>query len=238
MDRQRELADQLRYLLAAGKVTAALELLNTVSTCRFTALYRFEDGGLQNLVLVDRDTRDAPLLDTIPIEQSYCTYVQSAHASFVVGDSLRDERVLGHPKQRVIRSYVGVPLKASGGDVFGTLCHFDFDVADVPADAIALTEQVARFMDPDAAIEVSMEQAQRSLDALAGMLPLLFTTSAEPTLADAAFDEYAQPIRDAAAGRLPPDRHGLVEARIAALRASLLGMWLGRDADDNENGAT
>ena len=88
MGRLEETSDQLRFLLAAGKMRHALELLNLLSTCRFTALYRFDQANLQNLVLIDRERADAPLMDTIPTGDSYCAFVQASGATFVVENSL------------------------------------------------------------------------------------------------------------------------------------------------------
>lgn len=224
MDRQNENAEQLRFLLTAGMVRDALVLLNTLSTCRFTALFRFDDADLQNLVLVDRENSTPPLMDTIPVGDSYCAFVQASRTPFFVDNSLLDARLDGHPKQPLVRSYVGIPLKSSQGAVFGTLCHFDFDVADVPQDALVLTEQVATFLDPHLAVDAAAESFERSLEALDAMLDLIFAASADRASSADAFDEYAAPLREDARGKLPSERYAEVEGQLAVLKQKLMAM--------------
>lgn len=225
MGRLEETSDQLRFLLAAGKVRHALELLNLFSTCRFTALYRFDDANLQNLVLIDRESADAPLMDAIPIGDSYCAFVQASGSTFVVENSLDDARVVGHPKRPVVRSYVGIPLKNAQGAIFGTLCHFDFDMAAVPDEALALTEQVAMFLDPDVASDALAETFDRSIGALDRMLELIVAASADKASAADAFEAYARPIRESARDKLPAARYEQVESKLAQLEAHVVSTF-------------
>jgi hypothetical protein len=218
-------SDQLRFLLTAGKIRDALELLNILSTCRFTALYRFDTTSLQNLVLIDREKVDSPLMDTIPVCDSYCAFVQASGTAFVVEDSLADARVTGHPKQPVVRSYIGFPLTDAQGVLFGTLCHFDFEVAAIPEYASTLTEQVAAFLEPNIAFDMLTASFDRSIHALDGMLELILAASTDRESAVDAFDAYAGPIRDDALGRLPVDRYGIVESKLAQLRTKVVSAF-------------
>lgn len=225
MGHLQEASDQLRFLLAAGKLRDALELLNIVSTCRFTALYRFDAANLQNLVLVDRESPDVLLVDSIPICDSYCAFVEASGTAFVVEDSFGDARVVDHPKRPVVRSYVGIPLNNAQGVLFGTLCHFDHDVTAVPEDAIALTRQVAAFLDPDIALDALAETFDRSIHALGGMVELIAVASTDRQSAMDAFEAYAAPIREGALAKLPQGRYGGVELKLAQLGIQVGSMF-------------
>lgn len=224
MERPGENSSQLRFLLTAGKVRDALVLLNTLSTYRFTALYRFDAADLHNLVLVDRENSSAPLMETIPVGQSYCEFVLASREAFVLEDSSLDHRVVDHPKRPMVRSYCGVPLRDAQGIVFGTLCHFDFEATDVPQNALALMEEVASYLDPALAVDALAEGFDHRIDVLRGMLELIFVASTDRQSADDAFEEYAAPIRDGARIQLPADRCSAVESKLRRLKDKLLSM--------------
>lgn len=217
-------AEQLRFLLSAGKLRDAMVVLNALSSYRFTALYRFGEAGLENLVLVDRESLQAPLMASIPIGDSYCAFVQSSGRTFVVEDAEVDVRVEGHPKQPVVRAYCGVPLHGSDGALFGTLCHFDFGERMLADDTLVLMQEVAAFFGPELAQEARAVDIERRLDALDRMLELIASTSSDRDTARAALDEYAGPIRDDAHGA--PGRGGReqVDARLRLLAGQLDGL--------------
>lgn len=194
--------DQIRFLIGKGHVRSALELLNTLSPCRFTAIYRFDADQLQNLVLYDREQPDAPLMDTIPVEESYCTFVQRSRDAFLVDNALLDSRVAGHPKRPVVQSYFGFPLVGPDDSLFGTLCQFDFDVVDMPADILALMQELARQLDPRHAMAVFAADLDRRIESLALMTDLIVSASPGRTAALDAFEIYAGPLRSQA-GALP-----------------------------------
>ena len=130
--------------LAAGGVSAALAALNALTPFRYTALYRFDATHARNLHFFDRENPAAPDPgDDIPLTATYCVYVRRANRPFVLADALADIRADGHPAQKEVRAYCGVPVQDAGGRVVGSLCHFDH--RPVPdADAAAdLTEAVA-----------------------------------------------------------------------------------------------
>lgn len=224
MEHPDQNSSQLRFLLTAGKVRDALVLLNALSTYRFTALYRFDAADLQNLVLVDRENPSAPLMETIPVGQSYCEFVLASRKAFVLEDSFGDERVAGHSKQPVVRAYCGVPLRDAQGVVFGTLCHFDFEATEVPRHALVLMEEVASYLDPALAADALADGFDDRIDVLRGMLELIFVASTDRQSADDAFEEYAVPIRDGARTQLPADRYAVVEAKLLRLKDTLLSM--------------
>lgn len=130
-------------MLAHNEVRGVLEVLNSLTNYRFTALYRFDKDTLTNRHFFDRNDPSILITDSIPVEASYCVYVRSSGHPFVVGDSVNDPRVDGHPKQAMLRSYCGVPLVDANGRMIGSVCHFDFDVVAARDADIALLEDVA-----------------------------------------------------------------------------------------------
>jgi GAF domain-containing protein len=132
-----------RQLLRTEGVRAALRFLNSISTHRFTALFRFEGDTLRNLHLIDRDNPQVERCPDLPVLKSYCVYVRDSAKPFLMDDSLHDERVEGHPKRKVVQSYCGVPLIDVDGTLFGTICHFDFKPIPFTQDEAFLLDEVA-----------------------------------------------------------------------------------------------
>ena len=116
---------ELDAALTHGGVRAALAYLNGLSGHRYTALYRFDESTLKHLYFYDRENPAVEDTDDFPVEVTYCVFVRDTGQPFVVEDALRDVRVDGHPAQRRVRAYCGVPLVNKDGRLFGTMCHFD-----------------------------------------------------------------------------------------------------------------
>jgi hypothetical protein len=91
-----------RQLLRTEGVRAALRFLNSISSHRFTALFRFEGDTLRNLHLIDRDNPQVERCPDLPVLESYCIYVRNSAKPFLIDNSLHDERVEGHPKRQVV----------------------------------------------------------------------------------------------------------------------------------------
>jgi len=134
---------KLKALLAHDGVRAALIFLNSLTTHRFTALYRFDGDMLKNLYFYDREHPEIDSSDEVPILASYCVFVRQSGQRFDVTDSLRDERVCGHPKRMQVQSYCGVPLMDENGEMFGTMCHFDVRPMPITSANIELMEALA-----------------------------------------------------------------------------------------------
>jgi GAF domain-containing protein len=134
---------QLRSALEAGGPRRALEYLNSRTPHRFTAMYRFDDATLRNLVFYDADHPDVEHTDAIPVLASYCVFVRDANATFSTTHAARDDRVGDHPKRQVLQAYCGVPLRDEEGRMFGTICHFDFDPMEISGEEVELMEAVA-----------------------------------------------------------------------------------------------
>ncbi|HZZ45157.1 MAG TPA: GAF domain-containing protein [Tepidisphaeraceae bacterium] len=133
----------LKKILSADGVRAALVYLNGLTPHRFTALYRFDDQTLRNAYFFDRDQPEIESCPDIPVLASYCVFVRGSGQTFMTPDSLADERVAGHPKRLVVRSYCGVPLVDEQGRVFGTICHFDYGPIPISDVNVDLMESLA-----------------------------------------------------------------------------------------------
>ena len=134
---------ELKTVLARDGLRPALGFLNSLTGHRFTSLYLFDAGTLRSHAFFDRETPDPEPPDDIPVEVSYCVYVRDSRRAFQTEDSLRDDRVIGHPKRRDILAYCGVPLTAADGRVFGTLCRFDFVPTPISEANVQLMEAFA-----------------------------------------------------------------------------------------------
>jgi len=117
---------ELKRIFLADGLRAALAYLNALSAQRFTSVFRFQDDRLQCVTFYDRDHPELETCEEIAVEASYCMFVRNSRCRLDVEESLDDSRLAGHPKQNVVRSYCGVPLVGEDGEVFGTVCHFDF----------------------------------------------------------------------------------------------------------------
>lgn len=119
--------EELQAILANQGVREALAYLNRRTPHRFTGIFRFiENGQLENLYLFDREASDAQPWAPFPRTHSYCGLIHDAKEPFFVGNALSDPRVSDHPARESVISYCGVPILTESGDVFGTLCHFDY----------------------------------------------------------------------------------------------------------------
>jgi GAF domain-containing protein len=51
--------------------------------------------------------------------------------------------MITHPAREAVQSYAGVPVRLSGGQVLGTLCHFDGRPRLLPPNELAVMREVA-----------------------------------------------------------------------------------------------
>ena len=113
-------------------------------------MYMFDGQRARNLYFYDRErpeVGDASEMDDLPVTVTYCVYVRDSGRPFVVEDALREDLLLDHPSHNVIRAYCGVPLRRELGQVFGTLCHFDFAPVADDEDHIELMESLSSIID-------------------------------------------------------------------------------------------
>lgn len=144
----RELFVQLKAALTERGVRGAVAYLNSLTTHRFTSLYRFNRGALQNITFYDRKNPEVESCEEIPVEASYCVYVRDHGENFSVEDSESDERVREHPKRQAVRSYCGVPLLDGRDQLIGSICHFDLEPGRTTEQDVALLEYMARLLQP------------------------------------------------------------------------------------------
>ena len=134
----------------ARDIRTLLTRLGAVSPCRFTSLLRFnDDETLSSVWTYDRENPDIdPFPLGLPITASYCGLVRSAGVTTVIENAATDRRTVGHPKRDSQVAYLGVPLRRSDGQLFGTLCSYD--------------ERPLAF---DASVRQSLEEATREIEA-------------------------------------------------------------------------
>jgi len=210
---------QLQHLVSQGELRDALEELNRLAECRFTAFFQFSDDGLRNLVLVDRDDRKVALMDTVPVDQSYCHFVRESKDAFVVSDSLVDERLGDHVKRPVVKSYFGYPVKVDGATVFGTVCHFDFDVVNVREEVLRLTQAFAEGFETERAMQALHEGLDHRLQSLTLMTATILDSAESREDAYEAFSIYVAPLLHEAERVLSPETLGTFRASVADVEA-------------------
>jgi len=121
----------------------ALRFLNSRTSHRFTALYRFDSPTLRNIALIDSYTADVKKGDDAPMADTYCSIVGQLERSFTTEDAREDDRLCAHPAHDTVISYCGVLLRDAAGVPFGTLCHFDNVPSEVPVREMPLMEAAA-----------------------------------------------------------------------------------------------
>jgi hypothetical protein len=90
-------------------LSAALALLNSGVSHRYTAVYRAVNDAMVNVELADKLGEPRPdFLAQVPVASSFCQYVLR-DASFLTANSDSDLRLNGHPYQGVMLAYFGVP---------------------------------------------------------------------------------------------------------------------------------
>lgn len=136
----------LRERLAAGDVRGALRYLNAQTPHRFTGLYEFRDPRLDNLHIVDKQNPDTTSLPDVPVTATYCAFARSTRRPVAIEDARLDERFEDHPARNEIISYTGVPLIDRMGEVFGTICHYDYAAVEISAENVALLEAMSALL--------------------------------------------------------------------------------------------
>ncbi len=102
---------------------------------------------LRSITFYDREAPELEKCEDIPIMASYCVFVRDSGKRFKITEALNDMRVQGHPKQKTVQSYCGVPLLDRSGKMFGTICHFDFKPSSVSEIDVELMEYMAKLLE-------------------------------------------------------------------------------------------
>ena len=213
--------DRLRYLLQSLQINEALRELNATTGYRFTAVYRFTATGAANLAIFDRESDAPEALLVVPEGASYCGIVCESKNAFLVTRSLEDGRIVKHPAREAVQSYCGVPLVGEDGEVFGSLCHFDFEPRDAPEQATALMSQVSRYLSRESGLNELAETVAQRITRLGQMASAMREAAQDPDELRETFNIYAQPVRLQAEALRPPVRVAM-EQRLSALLESIL----------------
>jgi GAF domain-containing protein len=132
-------------ILSVRGPVAALRFVNARTRFRFTGIYRAEPPFLRNVHLYDREKHGVNVSGEVSgLDETYCGLVWEADRPFSTRDSLTDARVASHAARVRVQSYCGVPIRRQGGQVWGTLCHFDVRPRLVPRAEVGLLELIAR----------------------------------------------------------------------------------------------
>lgn len=107
-------------------ILATLRELNARTPHRFTGVFKFDAETLVNLYLFDREDSSAVPWSPFPASNSFCSIVRDTGEPFTISNAPQDPRVADHPACHQVISYCGVPLYHPEGEMFGSLCHFDY----------------------------------------------------------------------------------------------------------------
>lgn len=137
----------LRAALLSGGLSAGLDQLNQRVRHRFTAVYRLDGDTLRNVAIIDKLGEVIPEhLLAVPLGSSFCQFVLR-DGVFTV-DGSYDPRLVGHPYKGIVNAYVGLPLMKAGGELLGTVCHFDLDPLELSDSEFQFMENVALELPP------------------------------------------------------------------------------------------
>lgn len=143
-DTPDSVAEDVDFVLRTAGVVTALGLLNGRTRFRYTGLYRADPPVLRNLRLYDRENPALNVSGAVcSLDETYCSITAGGAAPFVTGDAPADPRLRGHAALASVLSYAGVPVRMPGGQVWGTLCHFDGRPRLLPEGELAVLEAAA-----------------------------------------------------------------------------------------------
>lgn len=196
--RRNEHLNQLRRLLHAGDLDAALVHLNVTSPYRFTALLQFDRQAGDSLQLVDKhDPRGRPFAPA-PTDRAYQALARvlarARRHAFVVQDARVDLALADDTGEQVMRAWCGVPLVSGRQRVVGTLCHVDFNPVARHAATVQMLHAFSRLMCVGPSQGALSRELHEKLDSLAGMLDLIASTSSGPEQSQDTLAAYAAPL--------------------------------------------
>lgn len=138
----REHVSALRELIEQDRVREAILYLNRLTPHRFTGVYIFDDPQARNSMIIDEENPELESLPDVPMTATYCSFTKPDGVPLVIVDSLTDQRFEEHPARNEVRAYCGVPMVSEFGEVFGTVCHFDFRQIPIEESVVRLMEAV------------------------------------------------------------------------------------------------
>ena len=139
-EEQGLLAQAFARNLSEEDVVGLLAYMNTLSTHRFTGIYRFEPGWVVSVALFDRDQPHVRIGADVKMKESYCWLTGLDQSTYVIEDATLDVRLNGHAARDEVRSYIAVLLRDNAGTPWGTLCHFDFAPREIGSGTVSRLE--------------------------------------------------------------------------------------------------
>ncbi len=138
----------LRQALDGGGLADGLAYLNSRVEHRFTAVYRLSsDFVMENVAIVDKLGEVVPdALMAVPLGDSFCQFVLKDGFFKLTDAETQAGRLDGHAYKGIVQSYVGLPLTKNSGDLFGTLCHFDFPARPIGTSEFEYLVEAARLL--------------------------------------------------------------------------------------------
>ena len=130
-------------LLQEKGLHGALGALNATTPYRLTGVYRFQAGLVRSVMLFDRKNPALTVGVDVPWDDSYCRLVAEDGRRCRIADSLSDVRLRSHAARETVQAYVAVLLQTPEGTPLGTLCHYDLQAVEPPADIFDALERVA-----------------------------------------------------------------------------------------------
>lgn len=124
---------------------AGLVFLNERVPRRYTSVYRLAHDRLRRLAFVDKWGGSGLALADVPFKDSFCEMAME-DGNLVVTDSATDARLQGHPNPAGLTSYVGLPLAAGPGELFGSFCHYDICSRPISDEEFVFLEQAAKLL--------------------------------------------------------------------------------------------
>ena len=144
-----EAFEAFRQAFESQGLRAALAELLAHTEYRFLGLWRFQDGRAAAAIHVDREDPDSLRTAEVPDTATYCSFVREQQRPFATVDAGADARLADHPARDTVRSYCGVPIMTSEGEVLGTLCHYDLVPRDFDQINLELMLMVSSFIARD-----------------------------------------------------------------------------------------
>ena len=103
-----------------------------------------------------------------PLSHSFCQYVVATRGALVVNDARNDPLVRDNPAvtELGVRSYLGVPLRETDGEVLGAFCAVDTDPRAWTHDDLEALEDIAAALGTEVALRLrvaALSQCERDL---------------------------------------------------------------------------
>lgn len=135
--------NELTHVLESGGLQAGLHFLNLRVPHRYSAIFELVDGVFLAREVVDKLHQPFPeAYRAGPFKDSFCP-ITVIENGFHTHDSANDSRLDGMENEGEVCSYVGLPLLRYADDLYGTLCHFDFETCVISDDEFDYLKRAA-----------------------------------------------------------------------------------------------